>query len=40
MFCQFFFKREARKLEASCTFSAISSLLIFTCPMATDMHIT
>ena len=40
MFCQFFLSSEARKLAASWMLSAISSLDIFTCPMATDMHIT
>ena len=40
MFCQFFFRRETKKLTASCTFRAISPLLIVTLATQRDMHMT
>ena len=40
MFCQFFFKRETKKLTASCTLRAISLLFMVTLATHRDMHIT
>uniref|UniRef100_K3WQN6 Uncharacterized protein n=1 Tax=Globisporangium ultimum (strain ATCC 200006 / CBS 805.95 / DAOM BR144) TaxID=431595 RepID=K3WQN6_GLOUD len=40
MFCQFFFKSEAKKLAANCVLTTISSGLRPTWPMATFKHMT
>ena len=40
MFCQFFFRRETKKLTASCTLRAMSALLMVTLATHSDMHIT
>ena len=40
MFCQFFFKRDTKKLTASWTLRAMSPLLMVTLATHRDIHIT